>query len=114
MWAQALAKAGLCHPLPEPWVSSCPYHDRIIYRQGGRRGGAEGGKGANARLHGTLPWGRMGILQSAPTETTSYIGCLAITAYPDIWPSCKQPAGGHTHAPHAHPPSCTQLAGGHL
>ena len=32
VWAQALFKAGLSHPLPQPWVSSCPYHDRIIYR----------------------------------------------------------------------------------
>ena len=32
VWAQALFKAGLSRPLPQPWVSSCPYHDRIIYR----------------------------------------------------------------------------------
>ena len=32
VWEQALEKAGLCYPLEEPWVSSCPYHDKLIYR----------------------------------------------------------------------------------
>ncbi|GAX73385.1 hypothetical protein CEUSTIGMA_g838.t1 [Chlamydomonas eustigma] len=28
---EALHAAGLSYPLLEPWVSSCPYHDRLLY-----------------------------------------------------------------------------------
>ena len=31
IWLQVKTAAGLSHPLSEPWASTCPYADGIIY-----------------------------------------------------------------------------------
>ena len=88
VWAQALAKAGLSHPLPQPWVSSCPYHDRIIYRQGGK-----GGAGDRGGIGGEWGEGRVCLWRALVRSSGRHPPTLA--APPALSPVSRS----HPHTP---------------